>query len=558
MPHDALHQSTHASGGADAIDQSGLTGNLAVKSAAGSTVVTPPAGVEYVFLDSENLDNQGIGLLSSKNSAGNVRVRDDLEQVAGVLRPKSGQNLETGTALTTYSALIEGDFTNVGSNVTYSIDHYQLIAPSPATIFDGNDDFDTSNAAMRDGGDQTFITEFRLNAIPGVLVSLFGNTATNTNGIALFINTSGQMFTFIESAGTGTNGPVTAALSIDTDYRVYVSYDNVNSKIYTRVELKDGTNVSDVTHSVTADWNTGTQSDGSFSLGGRGGVGPDVKVLNFEMYKNNVGSHAGFNGLWYLMTPQASALLRVICARGLDDADLPNGEGSYSYITTGNPQVVAVTDGNSAVDTTVLNAAATNYAPGTFEALDENDNPITDGNITLDYNINGAGFTGSLISLNAFKAIPASTFAAATNLAIRTRLILAQTLKSVSIQTTNSKSVLDSTGDLYTEVDGVEAHRLSLKENMIPFYNDTGLEIARGKLIDVSGVDAATRILKGTLADSTSPATSSAVIGAALTAVANGTFGYATKMSRLRKPRHFWIEFGRSCVPGNSRGPNEY
>jgi len=435
-----------------------------------ANVPTPDPGFENMFLNLNVLGTDGLPVPCSKDENGVVKLRDDWAVIYGALRPVAGGDAATGTPLATYTADEESEFTNVGSNVEYDTDHYQLINEISANILDGNDGYFSTDAAMRDGGEQTFVIEFNMAEIPpSGIVKFTESSQSNVNGITLLLRDTGNVEAFMAAGGVFTSSAGVGPISINTDYRLLFSYDNSGSNLHLRVEETDGTLVGENTTATSADWNTGTPADGNWywgcSLAGSGGLNATVK--KFEMYRNSITALSGFNTYVY-DDPSTLGFVEGDMLERAIGADLPNGEGGNSYTTVGNPNAVVVSDANSAVDTTVLNAAATNYAPATYEALDENDNPITDGNITIDYNINNAGFTGTLLSLNAFKALDSSLFAAATNLALRTRLILAQTVKSVSIQTVNSKSVLDSTGDIYTEVNGVVVHRLSEKEDIVP------------------------------------------------------------------------------------------
>lgn len=72
------------------------------------------------------------------------------------------------------------------------------------------------------------------------------------------------------------------------------------------------------------------------------------------------------------------------------------------------------------------------------------------------------------------------------------------------------------------------------QEVHVPFFNDTGVQISNGKTINAQGVDATFKVLKGILADSSSPATSSAVIGQATHDVPDQTVGLATLIGQVR------------------------
>jgi hypothetical protein len=66
-----------------------------------------------------------------------------------------------------------------------------------------------------------------------------------------------------------------------------------------------------------------------------------------------------------------------------------------------------------------------------------------------------------------------------------------------------------------------------------PFFNDTGVEIPAHSIINAFGVDTASGAVKGTIADSASPLTSSAIIGMNNVAVPDQTIGYAWKTGEM-------------------------
>jgi hypothetical protein len=91
----------------------------------------------------------------------------------------------------------------------------------------------------------------------------------------------------------------------------------------------------------------------------------------------------------------------------------------------------------------------------------------------------------------------------------------------------DSKTTLADTGFTGVRVNvGQESH--------VRFFNDTGAEIADGKLINAAGVDTGTGLVKGILADASSAATSSAIIGVSTHAVPDGTWGLATAFGEVR------------------------
>lgn len=90
-----------------------------------------------------------------------------------------------------------------------------------------------------------------------------------------------------------------------------------------------------------------------------------------------------------------------------------------------------------------------------------------------------------------------------------------------------SKTVLADTGFNGVRVNiGQETH--------IRFKNESGGTITNGTVINASGVDAVNNVVIGSVADITSPATSSAVIGVATADVLNGEVGVATSYGEVR------------------------
>ncbi len=65
------------------------------------------------------------------------------------------------------------------------------------------------------------------------------------------------------------------------------------------------------------------------------------------------------------------------------------------------------------------------------------------------------------------------------------------------------------------------------------FFNDTGVEIPACSVVNVTDVDVTAELVKGTLADASSPATSSSVIGMTAVAVPDQAVGVAYRAGRL-------------------------
>jgi hypothetical protein len=72
------------------------------------------------------------------------------------------------------------------------------------------------------------------------------------------------------------------------------------------------------------------------------------------------------------------------------------------------------------------------------------------------------------------------------------------------------------------------------QETHIRFFNDTGVQIDNGMVVNAAGVDATNKVVKGILADASSPQTSSSVIGLATHDVPDQTVGLATLLGEVR------------------------
>jgi hypothetical protein len=90
-----------------------------------------------------------------------------------------------------------------------------------------------------------------------------------------------------------------------------------------------------------------------------------------------------------------------------------------------------------------------------------------------------------------------------------------------------TKTILADTGFSGVRVNiGQETH--------IRFFNDTGGQIANGKPVNATGVDATNNVMKGIILDASSPATSSVFIGLATADVEDGDVGLATIIGEVR------------------------
>jgi hypothetical protein len=72
------------------------------------------------------------------------------------------------------------------------------------------------------------------------------------------------------------------------------------------------------------------------------------------------------------------------------------------------------------------------------------------------------------------------------------------------------------------------------QETHFRFFNDTGVTITNGKMINAAGFDATNNVIKGILADSSSQQTSLAVIGMCTADVLDGEVGVATQFGEVR------------------------
>lgn len=122
--------------------------------------------------------------------------------------------------------------------------------------------------------------------------------------------------------------------------------------------------------------------------------------------------------------------------------------------------------------------------------------------------------------------------------------------KKMSIQNVTKKVQLDASGgyahaagqlsyDAVTKTiladTGFSDVRVNIgQESHVRFFNDTGVQIDNGSVINAAGVDVTNSVLKGILADADSPITSSSVIGLATHDVPDQTVGLATILGEVR------------------------
>jgi hypothetical protein len=143
---------------------------------------------------------------------------------------------------------------------------------------------------------------------------------------------------------------------------------------------------------------------------------------------------------------------------------------------------------NNTIDTLNLVTIASNIAPGTIVVKDDVGATVSDTLYNVAYSTDGTNFS-SLISGTAFKLL--STFSGVNPFKLRIQPIGSQIVASVAISSPSNESFMTYNADFYTKVNGVEAHRLSLKatgpegavDSNIAVFNGT-----TGKIIKDSGV----------------------------------------------------------------------
>lgn len=97
------------------------------------------------------------------------------------------------------------------------------------------------------------------------------------------------------------------------------------------------------------------------------------------------------------------------------------------------------------VDAALVFSGSKSFAPATLALLDGNDNPITT-DINVDYNKNGAGFTGTLLDLDSFKALSVALFDGSTSLVLQLQPVGDRTLKQVQLSTQSARTELQTNG----------------------------------------------------------------------------------------------------------------
>ena len=113
----------------------------------------------------------------------------------------------------------------------------------------------------------------------------------------------------------------------------------------------------------------------------------------------------------------------------------------------------AATTGNTA-DTEIYSGAAASFAPSTLVVKDPMGGTLADGDVTIDYAINGGAFTGSQLSLNAFKAL--AEFSGVTQLELRVQPVVFVGITEVSISTPSSVVNISDTGNIVIQNNAVD------------------------------------------------------------------------------------------------------
>lgn len=131
---------------------------------------------------------------------------------------------------------------------------------------------------------------------------------------------------------------------------------------------------------------------------------------------------------------------------------------------------------NNTFDYVLSYSGTKSFSPNTLALTDETDSAITGtGKVNIAYNADGGGF-GSLVDIQTFKALPPTTFASLTTLALRFQLVDAQQLKTGTIETQGTE-ILITDGDAALNVDGQEVTsllRLERREMGKTTYTPTG------------------------------------------------------------------------------------
>jgi hypothetical protein len=160
----------------------------------------------------------------------------------------------------------------------------------------------------------------------------------------------------------------------------------------------------------------------------------------------------------------------------------------------------------------------------------------------------GLNSNAVLIDLNAPKASP--TF---TGLVSAEEIVLADTVLASYARGQIAYDPITKTNVSDTGFPGV---RVNIgQEHMTRFFNDTGVTIANGTVINAQGIDATNDVIKGILADNSSPASSSAVIGIATADVLDQEVGVATKFGQVNDTRKtFGLSLGGPAYLGTGGG----
>jgi len=310
------------------------------------------------------------------------RVDDWVEDGSiSALVPKStSPNASIRTAATTYTNDEQGDFTNLGSNITWATDGLQNslvdgtnLALGITPTVDGT--FGGAASNITDGDNGTQHTSLNYGVSPWFKIDLSSNQTVNKLGLRV-----------ASAGGTG----YVASIEYSTDD---ISY----TPVY-------------------------TASSDEFS----------VTATEYEY------EWSGVSARYWRITYGGSN----------------SNDRSYTY--EGRLFNASRATTNNTAETTLYNSTSADFATASLTLKDESDVTITTGNANVDYNKNGAGFTGSLIDIATFNALAASTLAGTTSLVIKVQPVGDTKIASVAITTQNTELRITTDGNIKKYVNAVE------------------------------------------------------------------------------------------------------
>jgi len=145
---------------------------------------------------------------------------------------------------------------------------------------------------------------------------------------------------------------------------------------------------------------------------------------------------------------------------------------------------------NNTVDGALVFSGPLDFAPATLRIYDKDDNLIIGvGKVNVDYSVNGAAYTGSLIDFETFKTtISAALFAGANTVSLRLQLVLLETNLRFEMDTTSGAARMSESGELTVEKDGVVTDILTKKVSAII------KPVAEASDYDVQAIDTTSKI----------------------------------------------------------------